>query len=284
MARNQDPHLPFHADDARRDGSIRPTVWPAEPPGPPVAQRVRLDPLEDGSYRIRTSLMHRVELDADFVFRELLEQMPESTEEVVDFVAKWGLPSKVDIRAAPESVLERAFAKREPAIGLDAVRGNLTLLRALSRHLLAHLEGQGEDAVLASWDGLGVDWGAVARKAARIDQAWELWEAYVNRGLKAYAMHVRVFPTIEPRLSTAVPNLFNACCLQLVTYLAEERTVFRCANERCRRPFTRQRGRPVKGPTYGQYRSRGVRYCSHLCAKAQSERDRRRRRAEEAGR
>ncbi len=73
----------------------------------------------------------------------------------------------------------------------------------------------------------------------------------------------------------------NACALQLARYLASELTVNRCANQRCRNVFTVQRGGARSD--YGQHRSRGVRYCSPLCAKAQSERDRRRRRFKEAG-
>ncbi len=102
----------------------------------------------------------------------------------------------------------------------------------------------------------------------------------MNSGLSVFAVHVETLPGLRASLTRPLPNLYNAACLQLVHYLTDDAKVSRCANERCGRPFTRQRGLAK----YGQHRSRGVRYCSHLCAKAQSERDRRRRRAqEEAG-
>lgn len=90
-------------------------------------------------------------------------------------------------------------------------------------------------------------------------------------------MHVRIREGDDESLSRPRPNLYNACCLQLAQYVASEATVKRCANDRCRKPFTTQRGRSE----YGQYRSSGVRYCSHLCAKAQSAREQRARRRQE---
>ena len=67
--------------------------------------------------------------------------------------------------------------------------------------------------------------------------------------------------------------------LQLVHVVAGAHQVHRCANERCQRPFTRQRTerRRYEGTEHGN----GVRYCTRFCAKAQSERDRRARRRTE---
>ena len=77
------------------------------------------------------------------------------------------------------------------------------------------------------------------------------------------------------------PSLNSVCVLQLVTYLADETAVQRCAKERCGRLFTVQRTTGKRRRFENSSHSTGVRYCSHLCAKAQSERDRRRRRREE---
>ena len=61
-------------------------------------------------------------------------------------------------------------------------------------------------------------------------------------------------------------------------HIAEHRRALVCANERCNRLFTRQRGRAQFENTG---HSSGVIYCSNLCAKAQAERVRRaRKRAE----
>jgi hypothetical protein len=55
--------------------------------------------------------------------------------------------------------------------------------------------------------------------------------------------------------------------------LAADVPYLRCANETCRRWFVRQRGRT----TYGGNRMRGVMYCSNTCARAQYQREKRRR-------
>jgi hypothetical protein len=67
--------------------------------------------------------------------------------------------------------------------------------------------------------------------------------------------------------------LYAVCCLELFNHLVEHAQVRRCANERCGRPFARQRGRAE----HGQYRLRGVKYCSTYCARAQAQRAYRRR-------
>ncbi len=269
--------------------TFRPTVWPAEPPRPPAVTRYRLEPVAADDVGLRvTQALGTFELPPDFVFRELLERVPATTTEVVEVAAAWGLTNGSGARAfeylagdPPPDVLSDLQAWQDAGLsGLlnellhpGAVLAHLAALRALARHLLAYLEGQGDSAILGAWQGVAAP--------SSVHRAWWLWEWYVNRGLTVFAVHVRAEPTVpdKHRLTRPVPNLYNACCLQLANYLAGDVPVLRCANERCRRPFTRQRGRARE--EYGQHRSRGVRYCSHLCAKAQSERDRRRRRAEE---
>jgi hypothetical protein len=70
-----------------------------------------------------------------------------------------------------------------------------------------------------------------------------------------------------------VPRLTAGLCLQAFAFINDEMPARRCANEMCQQWFTRQRGRAE----YGQFRSSGVLYCSASCAKAQAQRDYRRR-------
>ncbi len=229
-------------------------------------------------------VLDQVELPPDFVLRELHDLVPSNSDDIIAITAHWGLAAPWAPRTfdyldggVPETLTRevQAWAQlRRPLVHPVAVDIHLRVLRTLSRHLLAYLEEKGDEAVMAAWEPEGP---AVPRS---IEEAWSWWEGYLNRGLAAFTVHVRLHPDREAALlSRPLPNLYNAGCLQLAQYLSSELTVKRCANERCRKPFTVQRGRARED--YGQHRSRGVRYCSHLCAKAQSARDQRAQRRKE---
>lgn len=268
--------------------TFRPTVWPADLPNVPEVLAVEHIKLAAGVYAWSDVDGIPVDMPPDFVFRELLEvELDEAS--LMAFVNRWGILAGIgdsafhyfraeawaDARQRHNEAQERLG--RADIVTFEAIELAARTLRALARHLLAYLDGADEE-IVAAWERAGE---AVTKAfASDLDSAWLLWELHLNRGLSAFHVHVRTGdrewgPATRPSF-----NLYNACCLQLVQYLADHSTVKRCANERCRQPFTRQRGRARDD--YGQHRTRGVRYCSHLCAKAQSERDRRRRRAAEA--
>lgn len=73
--------------------------------------------------------------------------------------------------------------------------------------------------------------------------------------------------------SPRVRSLFELCAAELYNHIVARPHYKTCANENCERLFIRQRGRAV----HGQYRTTGLKYCSASCARAQNQRQYRRR-------
>lgn len=90
----------------------------------------------------------------------------------------------------------------------------------------------------------------------------------LNKGLKL--AHARA---INPEAPEELATIYGACCLQLYNHIAEGAQFKRCANESCRQIFVRQRGRAHSG----QHRTEGVKFCTRECARAQAQRELRRR-------
>ena len=72
-----------------------------------------------------------------------------------------------------------------------------------------------------------------------------------------------------------LPRILTAMCVQALSFASSGLSARVCANEKCGRWFTRQRGRSE----YGQSRTSGVMYCTASCARAQAQREYRRRKA-----
>jgi hypothetical protein len=132
-------------------------------------------------------------------------------------------------------------------------------------HLLAHLDGE---PVAPAW-----------RDREDDHRAWRNFVECTDAALRDF--HVRVEVEVEAGGQPLVkrdPNevyttLYSAAMLQLVNDLAANETVRTCANETCRRRFVRQLGRSE----YGGHRRSGTLYCSSNCARAQYQREKRRR-------
>jgi hypothetical protein len=211
---------------------------------------------------------------------------PHDLDAVFDLVSRWGrltpleshlrnpfdsLPSGLDwlipqladatnrqalSQLARSAEAERRASPRAHSLLVEA--HYLRVQRALTGHVI---RGARDEPPVEAWTQAGF----------RIDDSdpWGLFVMTMNAALKPFAVHVR-YPGAEALLDT--PSTYEVAVLQLAQLIAEDRQVRRCANERCTRIFTRQRGRAKYDKTG---HSTGVLYCSAQCAKAQAERNRR---------
>lgn len=112
----------------------------------------------------------------------------------------------------------------------------------------------------------------------------------VNAGLDAYRPALEWDPQYlgddnprpreQDRWFSPRPDLFSALCLQVFNAVAAGRSPLVCANETCGRRFFVQQGRAE----YRQHRTSGVKFCTDRCARAQAQREYRRRQKQEGSR
>lgn len=91
----------------------------------------------------------------------------------------------------------------------------------------------------------------------------------IASGLSSITPVLSVSSGLEERDAILELNLHALCCLELFNHVAAADDFPRCANESCARLFVRDE----------RARRRGMRYCSRTCARAQAQREFRRRKA-----
>lgn len=101
-------------------------------------------------------------------------------------------------------------------------------------------------------------------------------------GMGLQAEHPRLVLHRRAAIPAPAPRwLFQACAVQLFNAMADGLPFHKCGNETCGRSFVRQRGRvspeTEAAPTRRNYRTVNVDYCDKRCARAQAQRELRRR-------
>jgi hypothetical protein len=145
-----------------------------------------------------------------------------------------------------------------PPVHAAEVAWRVRAMQRTTDHLLAYLDGQ---PVAPAW-----------RDCADELEAWRNFIGFTGAALREFHVRVELEP-IDPRQPLDEISLYTAAMLQLVNDLAASETIHRCASETCGRPFVRQLGRS----TYGGHRRSGTLYCTSNCARAQYQREKRRR-------
>lgn len=246
------------------------SLWPGEArelPAVVIVPIVERGGLVEWSSSARPS---RVALPDDFVIREVVE-----AEDAVTFMRDWGLLVRAqdELRSLPEddrpalpTVAGGGGSLRAPALDL-APRGRASPSSASrTRPPLPGGCGGGRgrrrQGIVEGFPAVSDSW-----------TPWYWWTNHINAALRAFPMYVDFTRPDEEvhLLQTPSPTTYEIAALQLAQMATGGREVLRCANERCRRSFTRQRS--SRRQYRGTERATGLKYCSRECAKAQSERD-----------
>ncbi|MBO0767555.1 MAG: hypothetical protein J2O48_02600 [Solirubrobacterales bacterium] len=104
-------------------------------------------------------------------------------------------------------------------------------------------------------------------------RTWERFAEAVLAGVGAVRLQVRYHPDkTADTVSPAPVDLYTAACIQIHNFIARGEHARACANETCGRTFIHQQG----GARQQQYRT-DAKYCTPHCARAQANREWRRR-------
>jgi hypothetical protein len=232
-----------------------------------------------------------VSVPEDFYLREFMELDATDLEAVAALMRTYGpLGGSIKTGSWDEDVYERLkeLADREhPRSGPFSLPGELATLyiteaqTAIATWLALRREG-GLDALvepdvseeqLAQWRADNSDreevWPRDLEHLRELVLEFRIThlEGELNAALKPFSIGIG-------SLNDRYPSILSVIFLQLYNHLAEDATIRECANETCRRNFVRQRGRAE----YGQNRTSGIKYCTRECARAQAQRELRRRR------
>ncbi|MFF0415318.1 hypothetical protein ACFYUY_33395 [Kitasatospora sp. NPDC004745] len=282
------------------DPRFRPTLWPGTViPAPPLRPFGPREIAVEGdwiTWRIKDSRgTETSHLPSDFYLRELMDLSADDLDGVAETFSTYGMLFDLDGRDLnlndydePERQAIVELTRLDPCddpwlggVHRDLVKVHLqTAQEAVATWLACQREGGLEELVepevtdekLAFFHAQNPDsppWphSLDHLRDVLIDFRLTSFDSILESALSRFSIGVS-------GLADRNPTIYSVAFLQLYNHLAEEASVRRCANDNCGRNFVRQRGRAE----YGQHRTTGVKYCSRECARAQAQRDLRRRR------
>jgi hypothetical protein len=190
-------------------------------------------------------------LPPDFYLRELREVELGDTNALLEMIrtfGRFGCPIQVPLILSPTKGAYDSF--RTP---IAEIQGHITALRWAT------------DLWMTARDGVPME---PERTMTLID--------VVNTGLMTLSPYVwapGLTDDVAAIGSPFEPSAYTAATVQLFNDIVIQAPYRTGGNTACGRLFVRQRGRSM----YAQYRLRGVKYCSYLCARASAQRNYRRR-------
>ncbi|MFI0453695.1 hypothetical protein [Actinomadura sp. 6N118] len=280
------------------DPRFRPTLWPGSAvPTPPLAPFKEV--WVEGDWVLwpvgASYNQPLTELPDDFYLRELVETPHDDLEAAADLFRRYGRlfsldHDDLDLRHNEELIEKVAAFPRSPAdadsrkpggVHRDQINLYLDLAHASVETLLATQRPGGLEELVEP-DATEENRAALHAQAPDLVPTLESYrELLIQLRLDDLEETMRAalsdFSIGFGDLADRRPTVYSVSFLQMYNHLAEGAHIRRCSNETCRQHFVRQRGRAE----YGQYRTSGVKYCSRECARAQAQRELRRRRKAE---
>jgi len=222
------------------------------------------------------------EIPDELALREIPKLDEHDPQALADFMNRYGALAPFSgnsVRLLPPSSGAWSIGgEMEPdslhTLGAGWVAYCVQAVRAVVAHWLAFQHGD-DEGILAAWGSWAGD------PPADIEDAWDRWTDHLNYALAPLAVQVGVVgPNRQHgRVPPTAGTSYTAMMVQIYNDIVTDTAWKVCENEPCRGLFARQQGRAEAG----QYRTSGVIYCSKSCARAQTQRNHRRRAAAKKG-